>query len=145
MRHFLAQSCLESRLKSAFLEPLVDLRAYLEPKLWLKNPVLTKLKKGIICPLRASFGHNWAADWARELFKPSNPSIKFNPLICVHRHALSSVLFGQVSWAGMLRTNLDYLVQIEPHAITIEVFPTRVMGRIFLRFTAKEFCQRVER
>jgi len=30
--------------KTAPLEPLIDLLAYLEPKLWLKNPVFDKIQ-----------------------------------------------------------------------------------------------------
>jgi len=47
------------RLKVASLEPLIDLLAYLEPKLWFKTPVFDKIqsfKKGVICPLRVNFG-----------------------------------------------------------------------------------------
>jgi len=51
---------METGLKSASLEPLIDLPAYLKPKLRLKNPVFDKIhkgfKKGIIFPLRANFG-----------------------------------------------------------------------------------------
>jgi len=39
---------LETRSKSASIEPLIDLLAYLKPKLWLKNPVfdlIQNLKK----------------------------------------------------------------------------------------------------
>jgi len=35
---------LETRLKSAPLEHVIDLLAYLEPKLWLKTQFLTKFK-----------------------------------------------------------------------------------------------------
>jgi len=45
----------------------------------------------------------------------------------------------------MLVANLDYLVQIRPPAITIEVFETRVIGHGFLSFTAKDYHQMVKR
>jgi len=35
----------EIRPKSASLEPLIDFLTYLEPELWLKNPVFDKNKK----------------------------------------------------------------------------------------------------
>jgi len=58
------------------------------------------------------------------------------------------LLIGQVSWVGMLGTNPDYLVLIEPPAITTADFPINenyIDGHDFLRFTAKEFCQKVKR
>ena len=40
-----------------------------------------------------------------------------------------NLLLSQVSWAGMLGNTLDYLAQIGPPAITVEVFPeTRLIG-----------------
>jgi len=42
---FLAQVCLETMLSSAFVEPLIGFLAYLEPKLWLKNPIFDENKK----------------------------------------------------------------------------------------------------
>jgi len=48
----------------------------------------------------------------------------------------------------MLGTNPDYLVLIEPPAITTADFPINenyIDGHDFLRFTAKEFCQKVKR
>jgi len=33
------------RPKSASIEPLIDLLAYLQPKLWVKNPVFGKIQK----------------------------------------------------------------------------------------------------
>ena len=39
---FMAQTFLETRRPSASLEPLIDLLACLEPKLWPKNPVVHK-------------------------------------------------------------------------------------------------------
>jgi len=50
---------LETRLKSASLEPLSDFLPCLEAELWLKSPVLTKVKKfqkGIICHFGPNFG-----------------------------------------------------------------------------------------
>jgi len=44
MNHFMVQVLLETRLQSASLEPLIDLLAYLEPKLWLKNPIFDKIQ-----------------------------------------------------------------------------------------------------
>jgi len=44
MSHFLAQDFLETRLQSMSLESLIGLLAYLEPKLWLKKPILDKTK-----------------------------------------------------------------------------------------------------
>jgi len=45
MTHGLAQFFWETRPKSASLEPLIDLLAYLEPKLGFKNPVFDKIQK----------------------------------------------------------------------------------------------------
>jgi len=45
----------------------------------------------------------------------------------------------------MLVANLDYLAQIGPPAITIEVFETRVVGHGYLSFTAKDHHQMVKR
>jgi len=42
---FLGSSFFETRLWSASSEPLIDLLAYLEPNLWLKNPVFHKIQK----------------------------------------------------------------------------------------------------
>jgi len=36
---------LETRLSSASIEPLIDLLAYLEPKLWPKKTVVLKIPK----------------------------------------------------------------------------------------------------
>jgi len=41
----LAQAFLETRPKSASLEPFADLLAYMDPEVWLKNSILTKFKK----------------------------------------------------------------------------------------------------
>jgi len=41
---FLIQAFLETGLSSESLESLIDFLAYLEPKLWLKNQYLTKIK-----------------------------------------------------------------------------------------------------
>jgi len=45
MSHFLAQVFLETRLLFVFLVPLIDLPAYLEPELWIKNPIFHKNQK----------------------------------------------------------------------------------------------------
>ena len=42
------------------------------------------------------------------------------------------LLLSQVSRVGMLGATLDYLDQIGPPAITIEVFETRVIGNGYL-------------
>jgi len=42
------------------------------------------------------------------------------------------LLLSLVSWFGMLGATLDYLDQIGPPAITIEVFETRVTGNGYL-------------
>ena len=45
----------------------------------------------------------------------------------------------------MLAANLNYLAQIGPPAITIEIFETRVIGQSHLSFTAKDCHQLVKR
>jgi len=74
-KHFWLKIFVETRRSSASSEPLNDLLAYLDPKLWLKTPFFTKIKKcrkSVICPLTVNLaGHNSAAAYARELFKPS--------------------------------------------------------------------------
>jgi len=68
----------ETKLSSASLKPLIDLLAYLEPELWLKNNISYKYKncrKSVICPLTANVAsHISAADYATELLKPSKDS-----------------------------------------------------------------------
>ena len=55
------------------------------------------------------------------------------------------LLLSQVSWGGMLRTTLDYLAQLGPPAIIIEVFlENETDGHGFLSFTAKEYYQTVK-
>jgi len=55
-RPFLGSIFLKSRLLSKFLEPLISLLAYLEPKLWPKNRKLVKfllpqmLTRGVFHP-----------------------------------------------------------------------------------------------
>jgi len=70
---------LKARPKSASLEPLIDLLAYLWPKFVLKNLVFDKIqnvleKVQFALSKKILASHNWAADWARELFKPCNDS-----------------------------------------------------------------------
>jgi len=69
----LAQRFLNSRLLSDSLEPLIGFLTHLEPKLWLKNSFLQKLKsltKGKISISGQTLAsHNSAADYARDLFK----------------------------------------------------------------------------
>ena len=55
------------------------------------------------------------------------------------------LLLIQVSWVGMLVANLNYLAQIGPPVITIEVFETRKIGHGYLSFTAKDYHQMVKR
>jgi len=43
-KSFLARIFLETRLKSASFEHLIGFPAYLEPKFWLRNPILDKNK-----------------------------------------------------------------------------------------------------
>jgi len=59
------------------MEPLIDLLAYLYPKLWVKNPVFGLIqnfseKAQFALSGQTLASHNSAADWARELFKPCN-------------------------------------------------------------------------
>jgi len=42
------------------------------------------------------------------------------------------LLLSQVPWVGMLGATLDYLAQIGPPAITIEVYETRMIGHGYL-------------
>jgi len=56
---------------------LIDLLAYLWPKLWAKNPVFGLIpifseKAQFGLSSQALAGHNSAGDKARELFKPCN-------------------------------------------------------------------------
>jgi len=56
------------------------------------------------------------------------------------------LLLSQVSLVGKLGTNPDYLVQIGPPAIIIEVFPRKESNEpCFLSFTAKHYYQTVKR
>jgi len=64
---FFASCLLETRLKSAPLESLIGFIAYLEPKLWLKNPISTNMKKlhkkvSITISVQTLASHNSAAD-----------------------------------------------------------------------------------
>ena len=73
---------LETRPKSASLEPVNDFLAYLEQKSWLKNLLFNKniknYKKGMICLSGIILAtHNSAADWAGELFKPCRLVLQF--------------------------------------------------------------------
>ena len=48
------------------------------------------------------------------------------------------LLPSQRSWVGMLGTTLDYLAQIEPHTVTLEVFPRNESdGTRFSKFHCK--------
>jgi len=69
---------LETRPKSASLEPLNDFLAYRERKLRLINQKLTN----ILLPQKPLWGHfspgnNSPSDWARELFNPSKDSWRY--------------------------------------------------------------------
>ena len=73
--YFWTHVFLETRLKSPSLQPLIGFLAYLEPKLWFKNPICDRNAKATPKVWFALSGqiltsHNSAADWARELFKP---------------------------------------------------------------------------
>ena len=55
------------------------------------------------------------------------------------------LLLSQVSWVGMLGTTLDYLGQIGPPAITIQVFPRNESGMTrFFKFHCKRLPQNGE-
>jgi len=69
MSHFWLKIFVETRRSSASLELLIDLLAYLESELWLKNPIFHKNKK--MQEKRESSSGNSPATYARELFKPS--------------------------------------------------------------------------
>ena len=76
---FVLKFCLETRLSSESLEPLIGFLAYLEPKLWLKNTLFDKninflRKVWFTLSWQILASHNSTADWARELFKPSKDS-----------------------------------------------------------------------
>ena len=76
--HFLAQVFFKLG-HDKFLEGLIGYLAFLDPKVWLKNPKFGKKKSvtqdvwfALIRQILVS--HNSAADWARELFTPSKHS-----------------------------------------------------------------------
>ena len=93
---FWLKTFLETRPKSASLEPLNDFLAYRERKLWLINQKLTQS----LLPRKPLWGGHFApgnkspSDWARELFKPSKDSWRY--VVCNKKKRFS---FGcQVSF-----------------------------------------------
>jgi len=66
---------LKTRPKSASIEPLIDLLAYLKPKLWVKNPVFGKSQKVSRKAYFSLSGKTWPAKALQqiELESCSNP------------------------------------------------------------------------
>jgi len=72
-KFFFTQNFLDLWLEHESLEPLIDLLAHWETKLWLKNLVFGKNLKFSKKVTLATCG--WQPDWARELFKPKTHEV----------------------------------------------------------------------
>ena len=72
---FVLKFCLETRLSSESLEPLIGFLAYLEPKLWLKNTLFDKYINFFRNVWFPSHGKFWPAITRQqiELESYSNP------------------------------------------------------------------------
>ena len=97
-RFYWLKVLLKTRSKSASIQPLIDLIRYLQPKLWVKKTVFDliqnfseKAQFALLGQTLASY--NSAADWARELFKPSADSASFLVDIEKKRYSFSVGVF----------------------------------------------------